>query len=643
MAKKTIILILIAVFLLMLNYSSALVHPVYVKPKISGSLVPNTYQNYTLNFSTDKTCTNVLISKKQDNVAIGSEGVGVINVTIPDYLSSIPLYVCEYRNGVLRASLNVSTLIFDTVYAQNIVISNNITVRGNVSAKYICVGSGCYDDAEWYNHTLATFDIWGSNWYNHTLATFNLWNSVWNQSIWAYNQSDGCYNSSYARHDEYANLSGASFTGDVNLTNQQLCNTTACFYLNELNASGGGAETDPLFTAENSTFARYDEYANLSGADFTGDVSIATNLTVNTINKTGVMFPNYHGISMEKLMAYWNFNGNTIDYSKNGNKCTPVNAVSRNNGKFGSSYFFDGTGDYLNCGKDSSVELGTTNMSISVWINPSSIESAGLWDRFVAKGDNSQYELSVSENDGGSGAVGIIARTYTSSLQTHTSYYVPPLNEWTHVVWTYDNATSRIYINGLLQSTASMTGAIAVSTGENLIIGDWDDLGREFNGYIDEVMIFNRTLNPLEVLSLYENNYELNPYGSCVQYDNAGSAAVVTLQKTVPAGTIRIEYRGSDGNLSWINLVRDSANNNDFYLRRYTAGGVYAEEAVIISGSTGNWNFGGNAITTTGSISGDFGGTTGSFWGYDGNPDLGGSPIEIQVVDGIITDIGVPE
>jgi hydrogenase maturation factor HypE len=73
-----------------------------------------------------------------------------------------------------------------------------------------------------------------------------------------------------------------------------------------------------------------------------------------------------------------------------------------------------------------------------------------------------------------------------------------PLNAWTHLATTYDGATLRLNVNGVVVHSQASGGTIQVSTGRlriggNAVWGEW------FAGRIDEVRIYNRALSPAEI------------------------------------------------------------------------------------------------------------------------------------------------
>lgn len=80
---------------------------------------------------------------------------------------------------------------------------------------------------------------------------------------------------------------------------------------------------------------------------------------------------------------------------------------------------------------------------------------------------------------------------------THVSTGTAPLGVWTHVAAVYTAAQTRIYINGVLDSSRAPTQGLAASTIQ-LQVGK-DDYWRNFYGNIDEVRLFNRDLTAGEI------------------------------------------------------------------------------------------------------------------------------------------------
>lgn len=168
----------------------------------------------------------------------------------------------------------------------------------------------------------------------------------------------------------------------------------------------------------------------------------------------------------------------------------------------GSALRFDGQNDYVRVSNTPSLNP-TSSITIVAWINPASIDTVGLWDRIVEKGQNSQFSLSVTRGLNR----GLIFRFATSSgLATHFSQVIPPENAWSHVAATYDGTTVRIYLNGAEVYSAPQTGNIA-ATSADLYVGNWAGAAtgdhRPFDGFIAKAGVYSRALSAAEVAALH--------------------------------------------------------------------------------------------------------------------------------------------
>ncbi len=74
------------------------------------------------------------------------------------------------------------------------------------------------------------------------------------------------------------------------------------------------------------------------------------------------------------------------------------------------------------------------------------------------------------------------------------------MNTWTHVAFTYDGATMRVFINGTQVASRAQTGTIQ-SSSSPLWIGANQPYGEFFNGLIDEARVYNRALTQAEIQS----------------------------------------------------------------------------------------------------------------------------------------------
>ncbi|MBL8856116.1 MAG: SBBP repeat-containing protein, partial [Planctomycetaceae bacterium] len=214
---------------------------------------------------------------------------------------------------------------------------------------------------------------------------------------------------------------------------------------------------------------------------------------------------NYIGIrptgsdAFESAVGWWKGDAD-LDDAVGPNNGTLVNGATYGTGKVGQGFSFDGFDDYVQLGSSSIFKM-TNAFTLEAWINPT---GAGSGDAIIF---NREGEYEIARNSG----TGEIrwAVSNTSNLWTWVGTgYIAPLNTWTHLSITFDNGTVRVYANGALVHT----GSISSST-----IGDnspaQNDLrlggrqahasGANFQGIIDEAAVYSRTLTATEIAASY--------------------------------------------------------------------------------------------------------------------------------------------
>jgi hypothetical protein len=206
------------------------------------------------------------------------------------------------------------------------------------------------------------------------------------------------------------------------------------------------------------------------------------------------------------LVAFYPFSGNANDEGGNENHGTVHGEVSLTTDRFGnpdSAYSFDGTDDYIQIS-----DIDPSIITISAWINTLSHSSdlgpvVGEYNGSQVSGSRS-FLLDI--NQGGlSGGIYNSATTY----QFGNSSEIINDGLWHFIVMTWDGTEITQYIDGFpavfdVQPSSSGSGDIFDSN-QPLFIGAADQgSGREyFNGIIDDVRIYNRSLAELEINNLY--------------------------------------------------------------------------------------------------------------------------------------------
>jgi hypothetical protein len=172
---------------------------------------------------------------------------------------------------------------------------------------------------------------------------------------------------------------------------------------------------------------------------------------------------------------------------------------------------FDGTAGYITLGAPSNLNfVGQTNaFSITAWIkiNGHPANNAQVAAKGASANANQQYAMIVNAAAGrftldcGNGAA-------TSSVTPDVTD-----NVWHQLVMTVPAASTGMlgYVDGLVQSFTSGTGAIATGTTTNdVLIGARRDASnadslRWFPGQIDDVRFYNRVLSASEIFQQYIN------------------------------------------------------------------------------------------------------------------------------------------
>ena len=211
------------------------------------------------------------------------------------------------------------------------------------------------------------------------------------------------------------------------------------------------------------------------------------------------------------LVAYYPFSGNANDSSGNGNNGT-VNCATLTTDRFGkanSAYSLTAINQKIDL-MTSDSWLGANNFSFSFWFytGVSTIDQTIISKRPSCLGGGEQFfELGKSAN------------TDTISFWTNGFYnfqvpFIP--NSWNHFVYTKTSATnSVIYINNvpynITHPAFSITGThpMGISSSSYCLSNYYPS--HFFEGKIDDVRLYNRSLNNTEIQALFNESISSTP------------------------------------------------------------------------------------------------------------------------------------
>jgi len=221
------------------------------------------------------------------------------------------------------------------------------------------------------------------------------------------------------------------------------------------------------------------------------------------------------------LVGWWTFNENAgqtaydkSSWGNNGRLGSSTGADSQDPdwtfyGKFGPALDFNGVstnGDYINVGTDSSLDI-KWNITVEAWIKPRD-SSPPSYQFILAKGDimddEQQYWLFV--NATGNILFGYADRLHIGSDVVGSSKTLDE-NKMYHVVGVFNSTNLMMYVNGNLECIEDKTTTPTAGSTQTLTIGAMYIFGygvvSSFNGTIDEVRIWNRSLSNEEINASY--------------------------------------------------------------------------------------------------------------------------------------------
>lgn len=235
-------------------------------------------------------------------------------------------------------------------------------------------------------------------------------------------------------------------------------------------------------------------------------------LTLLCLAMAGVCFANGAGqtivavpVNSAGLVAHYQFEGNAGDSS---GLDPPAHGVLAGNpgykaGVFGQAIALDGDSDYVRCGNGSLFSL-TEQLTVAAWIKVNEFDKK--WQTIVSKGDDSwrlaragdSYSIEFACN--GTAATkwpgwGEIPWAVSGTTSVDDG-------KWHHVAGVFDGQALYLYIDGVLEAAKAAANSIDVGKYEVCIGENAQATGRQWNGSIDDLRIYNRALSHAQIVSL---------------------------------------------------------------------------------------------------------------------------------------------
>lgn len=260
---------------------------------------------------------------------------------------------------------------------------------------------------------------------------------------------------------------------------------------------------------------------------------------------------------------------------------------------------FDNVDDYVTTGAASALISGSTQLTLSLWVNPANANiSFPDYDGFAGIRNNTDADFYIVQHGNGL----IEARFRNSAGTAHDIVFNGLIiNSWQHLVFTYNESMLRLYHNSVLVGSTPATGSITNGSQAFYIGGMmYGAVNYYMKGEIDEVGLWTRAITQSEIDCLYSGGLNPNSPNLVLAYNfnqgiaGANNSGINTLNPIAGSlsGTLNnFALNGATSN--WVTGVNAGATIN----------------ATICSGQS--YQFGTQTLTQPGTYSATFASSTG--------------------------------
>jgi hypothetical protein len=268
------------------------------------------------------------------------------------------------------------------------------------------------------------------------------------------------------------------------------------------------------------------------------------NVTYGVTSSSTSNISNNNMVNSDELLGFWSLNqssGDFTDYSNYSNPLTANGGITRQISsapntpdQYASS--FDGADDYASSNADTydASSLGD-EFSVSAWCKPTSSE--------LSDGDNGRC---ITKDGGNLGDYVVAFQNGQVEFEVFGNEIYHSVNggDWIHVVGAYDvSGQQKLYVNGTLE--ASSTAPSKDITCDSCPLGVGANSGNPnnfFNGSIDHVKVFNKSLNSAEVSNLYFTGFADTSVGSVTSV----GLDLNLVDSTVPSDSVKVKASTSE-------------------------------------------------------------------------------------------------
>ncbi len=248
------------------------------------------------------------------------------------------------------------------------------------------------------------------------------------------------------------------------------------------------------------------------------------------------------------LVGHWKLDGAGNDSTGSNHGTLAGSPTWVNDPQRGWCLDFDGDGDYVDVGDSPSLTF-TERITVACWIKVRKLDRN--WNAIVSKGDD--WVLARTRDDN---RVAFLCLGLTGGGWPEV--YSGDVNDraWHHIAGTYDGAKLCMYQDGLCTDSKSLQGSINHNWSRVLIGENGQAANRYWNGLIDDVRLYNRSLTAEEIGVLAEYEVPAPPPPPPAPHDVIAAGHDSRIDLRWPVST--------DPNLEGYNIYRASVAGGPF-------------------------------------------------------------------------------
>ncbi len=296
------------------------------------------------------------------------------------------------------------------------------------------------------------------------------------------------------------------------------------------------------------------------------------------------------------LVSWYRGEGNANDIVDANPGTLQNGATATGVGRYGQAFSFNGVDDYV--GQVLPANIKNQNITIDAWVRINSLTGIGQTIVFAEPRDSGSVSSGAGMDISSTGQVRFLkGRPGINMYDIVAGTTVLSTGVWHHVAGTYDGATMRVYLNGVLEGSLAEAngidwndGAVGFPDPGQLYFGAFKDssLGagpttpnlRFLNGSIDEIGIFNRALSAAEVQAIATGPRTISPTMALPTLTQSviidGYTQPGAVQNTDPTGfngNLLIEINGAGQGFSGLDITAGNSTVRGLVVNNFQGGG----------------------------------------------------------------------